>query len=210
MTHGYEYATKRDHLVNYSFNLLNKYLDREIIPKPYTISISNNGQVSLPPGKNLVFNIIPKLQERIPAHYLGPTIDGAVAEVERLIRKGAPNPSAAGQSYDEALKQYKQRRTLIESHIWNSLSTNESTNKHLSEMNEEFAGIISATLRFGVDEILSRKMAWGQHLVNSYRISEEDARAYLSAYHQAAKTHLDGAGKIVAEMFEEIAAEQPS
>ena len=147
----------------------------------------------------IVFNMIPKLQERIPAHYLGPTIDGAVAVVERLIRTGTPNPSAAGQAYDEALRQFKQQRSRIESSVWNSFFAEGNSREKLQEMNEEMAGIITAALRFGVDEILGRQMAWHQHLANSYRISDEEAQAYLSAYQKAANTHLGGAGQMVAD-----------
>ena len=159
----------------------------------------------------IIFNVLPQLQERIPAHYLGATIDGAVAVVEQLIRNGTPNPSvAAEQFFEEALQQYEWRRALIESHIWNSFSASGNSSKHLSEMNEEFAGVIMAALRFGVDDILSPDMSWNQHLVNSYRVSEEDAQAYLSAYHQAAKTHFFGAGMVVADLLSEIAVNRGS
>ncbi len=147
----------------------------------------------------IVFNMMPSLQERIPAHYLGPTIDGAVAEVERLIRSGRANPPAAGQSYDEALRQFKQHRSRIESSVWNNFSAADKSRETLHDMNEEMAGIITAALRFGVDEILGRKMAWHQHLANSYRISDEEAFAYLSAYQKAANTHLGVAGQMVAD-----------
>ena len=57
------------------------------------------------------------------------------------------------------------------------------------------SSFLGATIiRFGVDDILSRDMAWHQHLVKSYRISEENAQAYLSAYQKAANTHLGGEG----------------
>ena len=74
-------------------------------------------------------------------------------------------------------------------------------------MNEEFAGIIMAALRFGVDDILSKDMAWNQHLVNSYRISEEEAQSYLSAYYEAANTHLGGAGQMVVDSLAIISAD---
>ena len=74
-------------------------------------------------------------------------------------------------------------------------------------MNEEMAGIIMAALRFGVDEILSRKMAWHEHLVKSYRISEEEAQAYLSAYQKAAKTDLGGAGQMVADSLAKMSVD---
>jgi len=155
----------------------------------------------------IVFNMMPTLQERIPAHYLGPTIDGAVAEVERLIRSGRANPPAAGQSYDEALRQFKQHRSRIESSVWNSFFAEGKSRKKLHEINEEMAGIVTAALRFGVDDILSRDMAWHEHLAKSYRISEEEAQAYLSAYHKAANTHLGSAGQMVADSLAKMSAE---
>ena len=156
----------------------------------------------------IVFNMMPSLQERIPAHYLGPTIDGAVSEVERLIRSGRANPAAAnGQSNDEALRQFKQHRARIESSVWNGFSAEGKSRKKLHEMNEEMAGIVTAALRFGVDDILSRDMAWHEHLAKSYRISEEEAQAYLSAYHKAANTHLGSAGQMVADSLAKMSVE---
>ncbi len=156
----------------------------------------------------LVFNTIPRLQERIPAHYLGPTIEGAVGVVEQLLRIRPPHPAVvrADQSYLQALEQFSRRLSLIESDVWSNFVAAGKPADQLSEINLELAGIISAALKFGDSDILSRDMEWIQYLMTSYRLSEEEVQEYITAYDRAARVHLDGPGQLVTDWLGELAA----
>ena len=155
----------------------------------------------------IIFNMMPQLRERIPAHYLGQTIEGAVPVVERLIRQRAPNPSVASdQGFNRVLSQFKQRRALIESHIWRIFTVAAKSTEHLAEINHELAGVIMAALIFGDRDILSRDMEWIDYLVKNYRISEKEAREYMTIYSQATEVHLNGPAKMVTEWLQAIAA----
>jgi lipopolysaccharide heptosyltransferase II len=57
LSHSINYEQKKESLVFYSFNLLNKYLNKVIEPQPYRMKFTSKGQRILPEGKNLVFNI---------------------------------------------------------------------------------------------------------------------------------------------------------
>jgi MerR family transcriptional regulator, light-induced transcriptional regulator len=156
-----------------------------------------------------IFNMMPQLQQHIPAHYLGPTIDGAVPAVERLIRQRTPNPSAAHEHlYGQALREYQQRRTLIESAVWSDYSANGKPAGHLSELNQEMAGLITAALIFGESDILSREMAWAHYFSKSYRLSKAEAQAYLAIYYQAAKKHLGDAAQILVDWLQDLDADE--
>lgn len=155
----------------------------------------------------IIFNMMPQLQERIPAHFLGQTIEGAVSVVERLIRQRAPNPTAASeQAFDQALGQFRQRRSLIESHIWRIYTLAGKSAEQLEEMNHEWAGIIMAALIFADNDILSRDMEWIQYLAKNYQISEQEAFEYVTVYSQAAEVHLTGPANMVTEWLQEISA----
>ena len=57
LTHSYKYSIKREHMVNYSFHLLESYLEKETERNPYTIELEKRNHNILPEGKNLIFNI---------------------------------------------------------------------------------------------------------------------------------------------------------
>ena len=154
-----------------------------------------------------IFNMMPQLRDRIPAHYLGPTIDGAVAFVERLIRNRTPNPTiTSDQSLSLALAQFRRQRTLIESDVWSSFTAKGKTTGQLAEINNELAGIIVAALIFGDSNILSSDMEWIQYLSNSYRLSESESQEYMATYQEAAKVHLSGPAQTIADSLQEISA----
>jgi DNA-binding transcriptional MerR regulator/methylmalonyl-CoA mutase cobalamin-binding subunit len=153
----------------------------------------------------IIFNMMPQLQERIPAHYLGPTIDGAMPVVERLMRQRSSNPSVSpDQSFSKALRQFKQQRSLIEADIWRHYVANDKSTAQLDEINNELAGIVTATLIFGDNNILSRDMEWIQYLSNNYHLSETEVNEYVESYQRAAKVHLNGTGRIIADSLEKI------
>lgn len=145
-----------------------------------------------------VFNLMPQLRERIPAHFLGSSIDGAVTLVESLLQRRAPNPPAASdRGFIEALGQFERRRALIESHIWRIFTIEGKATEQLAAINQELAGIIAAALIFGDGNILSSDMDWIEYLAKNYKMSENEARTYLTVYVQAAEVHLDGPAKMI-------------
>jgi DNA-binding transcriptional MerR regulator/methylmalonyl-CoA mutase cobalamin-binding subunit len=155
----------------------------------------------------LIFNMMPQLQERIPAHYLGPTIEGALPLVEQLVQRQPASPTvrAIDAIYPQALEEFYQRRSLIESHVWSSLAAAGKTTSELAELNLEMAGIINAALKFGDSSILSRDMEWIHYLMTSYRLPEEVVQEYIDAYYEAAKVHLGGSAKMIVDWLGELA-----
>jgi methanogenic corrinoid protein MtbC1 len=149
----------------------------------------------------VIFNVMPQLQDRIPAQYLGPTIEGAVSVAERLIQQPAPEKTVAacGSSFTQALQQFRQRRYLIESHIWRIYSEAGKTTSRLDALNHEFGDIIIAALIFADNGIFSPEMEWIHYLMSSYKLSEAEAMEYVAAYYQAAKTHLTGPAEMVCD-----------
>ena len=156
----------------------------------------------------LVFNMMPQLRERIPAHYLGPTIEGAVAIVEHLIQTQPPPPTIkhTDASHNQALEQFEQQRSLIESHVWSSYAAAGKATDQLAEINLDLAGIISAALKFGDSELLSRDMKWIHYLMTSYRLSETEAQDYIAAYSQAARVHLGDSTQMIVDWLGELSS----
>ena len=155
----------------------------------------------------LVFNMLPQLKERIPAHYLGPTIEGAVGIVERLIQqqKAPPLIEPPDALHSQALEQFERRRSLIESHVWNSFAAAGKPTDQLAEINLELAGIITAMLKFADSDILSHDMEWIHYLMTSYRLPESEIHDYIAAYHEGANVHLGEPAQMVIDWLGDLA-----
>jgi methanogenic corrinoid protein MtbC1 len=154
----------------------------------------------------LVFNMLPQLREHIPAHYLGPTIEGAIGIIEQLIDRKVPPPpaAAADERHIKALKQFEQHRSLIESQVWNSYAASDKMTDQLSEINFDLAGIIISALKFSDIEILGRDMEWIQYLMASYQLTENELRDYIRVYYESAKAHLDDQAHMVFHWLEDL------
>lgn len=158
----------------------------------------------------LVFNMMPQLQERIGAHYLGPTIEGAVLRIEQLVRQrpSAPVIEPAELGYSQALEEYNRQRMLIESDVWSRYAAAEMETEHLAEVNHEMAGIINAALIMGDTHILSRDMEWMAYLMNGYGLTEAEAREFIMAYYEAASVYLSDASAVVVAWLEALTTDQ--
>lgn len=156
----------------------------------------------------LVFNMMPQLKERIRAHYLGPTIEGAVPVIEQLIQNQRPHPliTEPDNSYKQAREEFERQRSLIESHVWGSFISAGKPTDQLAEINLELAGIITAALAFGDSDILNRDMAWIQYLMTSFRLSESEVHETISAYYQATKDHLGESAQMIVAWLEALAS----
>jgi methanogenic corrinoid protein MtbC1 len=156
----------------------------------------------------IIFNMMPQLQDHIPAQYLGPTIEGAVPIIEQLVRKQPATPALkkAKTTHKQALEDFGQLCPLIESDIWSKFAAEGKATDQLAEMNLEMAGIINAALKFGDSSILNRDMAWIQYLMTSFRLSEKEVQEYIDAYYQAAQAHLGDSTEMIVGWLEELAS----
>ena len=101
-------------------------------------------------------------------------------------------------TYKRALAQYRERRALIESHIWGTFIATNKPTEDLTAINDDIALTIEASLQLGDVNLLANDMAWLEYLLMSYRLSTTWIEEYVMVYHQAAKIHLgEPAGAIV-------------
>ncbi|MFN2134976.1 MAG: MerR family transcriptional regulator [Candidatus Promineifilaceae bacterium] len=153
-----------------------------------------------------IFNTQPELRQRIPAFFLGPTIAGAVDEVEKLILQDQAPPTAvrAEAEFSEALDQFRQRRSLIESHVWDTFAAEGRPTNYLPDLFEELGAVIEAALSFGDSDLLSSETAWADYLMASYHLSPEEYEAFTRAYYQAASTQLSGSLQFVVNWLQTL------
>ena len=153
-----------------------------------------------------IFNNMPLLRELIPGHFLGETLGQAVERTSELIAVPAPDAvwSDPSQTYEAALENYRERRFLLDSFIWNSHFAGDIPPDHLTAINNDLAQTIEAVLKLGDTRLLSRDITWIEHLLMGYDLTRELIVDYVEAYFQAAKLHLDEAAKDIVEWLAEL------
>lgn len=140
----------------------------------------------------LVFNKMPELQKLIPGHFLGKTLEKAVHRAAGLI--GQPGSdlqwTAPSETYQRALTQYRERRALIESHVWGTFIATNRPIEYLAAINHDIALTIEAALKLGDVNLLDNDITWIEYLLMSYRQPRSSIIDYFRAYYQAARIHL--------------------
>lgn len=157
-----------------------------------------------------IFNRLPSLRNRIPGHFLGPTLNEAVKETERLIVKTAPARSAESlpNRYQEALSHYNDRRLSVEAQVLQSLGTTDFDPKVLHEVTIGFADALRAALRFGDIDLLSDHIDWVEQRDGHKRVWIAAIQDVIESYRQATTDQLDDRGAIVVDWLIDEASEE--
>jgi methanogenic corrinoid protein MtbC1 len=158
-----------------------------------------------------IFNRLPALRSRVPGHFLGPTLNEAVEETERLIVKTTPAASAESlpHSYQEAMSHYSDRRLEVEAQVLRSLGTTAFRPKVLHEISTSFADALQAALKFGDIDLLSDHIDWVEHRDGHQRAWSKATQDVIESYRQATTDQLDARGALITDWFnEQVSAEE--
>ena len=143
-----------------------------------------------------IFNQIPALPARIPGHFLGATLPGAVQKIEHLLTTRPPLPPAieTPAACHRALEHYQARQALIEAGLYQSQLAAEIPAAQLAAANRELAGSITVALALGDIHFADAEMTWLETLLDNHQIPTPRLHRYLTAYQQAVSANLAEAG----------------
>lgn len=155
-----------------------------------------------------VFNIVPRLQQRIPGYFLGNTMEEATQTVDRLLSFGTSRPTVkrVPDFYLRALETFRANQALIEGYAWEILKVQRMSYEQFTNANLHLSRDIYAALTLGDIEFLSAEIAWVEKLLLNYSIPVEALRVYLQAYHLAAEKYLTGSAELVVDWLSEISS----
>lgn len=145
-----------------------------------------------------IFNLLPGLRRRIPAYFLGESIDQVPQVVERLVSDNPP-PQPAGHlppGYAMALIHFRANQIRVDATVWQLLT---QTNIDLADMDLNHANLnmarnINAGLSLGDLSFLGSDIAWIAGLLTNYSMSVMPLKLYLELYLQALRMNLDERG----------------
>lgn len=158
----------------------------------------------------LVFNQKPELRRLISGHFLGESLGDAVQRVPQTLTQQPPAVQTRGQSeiYQRALAQFRERRALIEAHVWGTFIATNKPTAHLSAINNDIAQTIEAALKLEDIGVLNADVAWLEELLVSYRLPRNLMVNYVLAYYQAARIHMGESAGMVVDWLARLVSEQ--
>lgn len=135
----------------------------------------------------LIFNQIPRLRERIPAHFLGENLDDAMHLIERLVVA----PTAADfhihrdEFYLALATLYQEMRPRIESGALGALQKSGIKKEYINQANAYFGDGLYAALILGDAAYLEADLEWVKKLLAGRKMRENSIVAYLNAYNRS-------------------------
>jgi hypothetical protein len=149
----------------------------------------------------LIFNRIPRLRERIPAYFLGESLEEAVEQTERLVI--APAAFSGSARVDEAGQTlaglYREKRPLIEAALINKLQKAGARTEVVIEPVTYFSSGLAAALDLGDPAFLEPDLEWVRRLLIERRMPAEMLILYLAAGEEAIREAIGSESRPVSD-----------
>jgi len=155
-----------------------------------------------------VFNRLPELVDRIPAHYLGDEIGETVPMVERILTARIPRPAGREPSAraQAARDEFIDKQPDLEKALKDELDF-DLVGVNLAQLNADMAEGIIAALSLGEIAYLEADLDWIDGFLGHLRYPPQVLKMYLCAYHRAADEVLGEAGRPIVAWLEQVCRE---
>ena len=134
-----------------------------------------------------IFNSLPDIRARIPAHFLGETLQEAIQATETLLSTDVPlkgfSPISEQEKYLSNL--YSQKQPLITLNTLTETSKIGVPEKHARIAAQQLGNNLLATLSLGSIPALSSEIQWIKGLLQEQIQNETNLRKFLEAYTNA-------------------------
>jgi MerR family transcriptional regulator, light-induced transcriptional regulator len=146
-----------------------------------------------------IFNLIPTLHQRIPGHFLGHDLEGAVSTISQILAFNPATPQAENlpEEYELAASAYLRKRALIETETWQLTQDGEMPHQLMDNTNSRLSEAITAALKLGELEYINVELNYARQLVRNYGLPLDWQCDYFDAYYRAANKHLPDDGRLI-------------
>lgn len=153
-----------------------------------TARLLNEKRVQIAYGGR-VFNCIPALRERIPAHFLGESIDASLKLIDQLLQSPQPLPMVEETplAYRLMVQRFREKRGLIEMTIIDDLKTHGLSTDYIETANLHLGNELTSALELGDANYLASDMDWLKALLARHNVSPERLNPYLISYRHAVR-----------------------
>jgi MerR family transcriptional regulator, light-induced transcriptional regulator len=141
-----------------------------------------------------VFNSGTALRDRIPAHFLGATIEDSLLMIDNLVRLPMPVPRTQDipADYQELASEFMEKRGLIETTTMEELKLHGVPTNYIATANFHLGNELSSALELGSIGFLTDDMAWLKGLLSRHNLPEEQLNPYLITYGESMQKVMNG------------------
>ena len=159
---------------------------------------ANGGQVAY---GGRVFNLIPELRNRIPAHFLGESIQEAMQSIETLLTSDiSPEGIVPVSHQDMSLsKLFIHNRPMIDTYALTQAVKIGIPIEFSTIAIQQLGSDIASALSLGYIEALATEMEWIKGLLQEHLQSAESLGSFLSAYATAVDSVMGIEGKTISD-----------
>lgn len=144
-----------------------------------------------------IFNLIPEIRSRIPAHYLGETIQDAVQNTETVITSDvSPNGFKPVSRQDMSLREsFVRSQPTIDMIVLTEINKFDISQEYATIAVQELGSNLRAALSFGIIDSVSQELDWITRLLKEHNLPAEHLEFFLNAYANAVDSAMGSEGK---------------
>jgi DNA-binding transcriptional MerR regulator len=156
-----------------------------------------------------VFEHIPGLAGRIPGHYLGGDVSGAISKVENLLAGSIPQIAyeQSRDDFSETISHFTEMKHRIGDETLNKMRSDSGKGVSVNNIqiaNEFLSQEITAALSLGDLSFVRSDIEWAENLIINHGIPGRTLSDYLLAYYETAQIHLDEPGEPILDWLASI------
>lgn len=131
-----------------------------------------------------IFSILPELRKKIPAHFLGETIEEALQNMELLITSNTPIPQVEPISIHdtETAEQFRHNRTMIDMNTVSRVDKLGIPGNYLDIALKSLGDNIYAAVSLGDIDALKAEMVWITGLMQHHKVDSTTFKQLINAY----------------------------
>ncbi len=144
-----------------------------------------------------IFNLLPELRNRIPAHFLGESVQEALQSIEMLISTEVPPRHVTPISDQDTrlAKTYIQNRPMIEAQVSREASILEIPPHFTSIATQQLGDNLASALSLGSLESISAEMEWLRGLLYQHHQDHHSLEKFLGAYAKCIDENMGAVGQ---------------
>lgn len=153
-----------------------------------------------------IFNLQPRIQDRITGHFLGADLAIAIETIEGLLHHSRPAPVVVPRSsaYDVTLRVFAQKRAAITAEVFAQIPEGAMPPAVVQSACESLSSNIAAALKLGDMTLLGEEITWVSEILQHRTRDGSYLKSFLQLYAEAMERQLGDDGRIVSEWFERL------
>ena len=157
-----------------------------------------------------IFNLIPELRTRIPAHFLGESIHEAIQTVETLLTRNIPLKGITPASkQDETLsKSFIHHQSMIEMYALSETIKIGIPTEYSTVAIQQLGDNLISVLSLGYLKALDTEMDWTKGLLREHIQGNQELDKFLAAYVKSVDSAMGKDGQIISDWLNSLIAER--